>query len=61
METNVASTASFNRDAAGYDAMRRRLIPCFDDFYGTALTLIGDWKPQKALRVLDVGAGTGLF
>jgi ubiquinone/menaquinone biosynthesis C-methylase UbiE len=56
-----ASALSFTRDAAGYDAMRRKLVPCFDDFYGTALDLIGDWRRPGPFRALDLGAGTGLF
>ncbi|MDP9563569.1 UNVERIFIED_ORG: hypothetical protein J2740_004781 [Rhizobium nepotum] len=39
---NVSSLPVFNRDASGYDALRRGLIPCFDTFYGTALDLIDD-------------------
>ena len=44
---NVSSAPSFNRDAAGYDAIRRGLIPCFDLFYGTALDVIDDWQPPQ--------------
>lgn len=58
---NVSSLPVFNRDASGYDALRRGLIPCFDTFYGTALDLIDDWRDAAKLRVLDLGAGTGLF
>ncbi len=60
-EATVSTSSSFNRAAASYDAARRRLIPCFDDFYGTALRLIDDWRPSGPLKVLDLGAGTGLF
>ncbi|MFO1112407.1 MAG: class I SAM-dependent methyltransferase [Rhodospirillales bacterium] len=41
--------------------MRRRLIPCYDAFYGTALALIADARPSPTLRILDLGAGTGLL
>jgi tRNA (cmo5U34)-methyltransferase len=58
---NVSSTPVFNRDASGYDAVRRGLIPCFDAFYGNALDLIDNWRDTENLRVLDLGAGTGLF
>ncbi|WP_183720173.1 methyltransferase domain-containing protein [Rhizobium sp. BK060] len=58
---NVSSSPVFNRDASGYDVLRRGLIPCFDAFYGTALDLIDDWRHTDKLRVLDLGAGTGLF
>jgi tRNA (cmo5U34)-methyltransferase len=50
----------FDAQAEGYDALRRRLIPPFDDFYGTAvdaLALVG----RPLARVLDLGAGTGLL
>jgi ubiquinone/menaquinone biosynthesis C-methylase UbiE len=52
---------AFNRDAAIYDAGRRALIPCFDGFYGNALEVVADWGGPPAPRVLDLGAGTGLF
>lgn len=57
------SAPVFTRDATSYDAVRRGLVPCFDAFYGAALDLIGDWRSEAAgpLRVLDLGAGTGLF
>lgn len=61
MSTVVPSASAFTRYAQAYDAMRRRLIPCFDEFYGTALRLIDDWKTREDFRVLDLGAGTGLF
>lgn len=57
----VSSTPAFNRSASGYDAMRRRLIPCFDDFYGTVLDLLGEGPLPTAPRILDLGAGTGLL
>jgi len=50
----------FDGAAAGYDALRRQLIPCFDGFYGMALDLL-DFAPGAAPRLLDVGAGTGLL
>jgi len=49
----------FDDGAEGYDWQRRHLIPCFDDFYGIALSLVETDVPSP--RVLDVGAGTGLF
>ena len=58
-----ASAPAFSRDAAGYDATRRGLVPCFDAFYGAALDLIAQWRGPAAqpLQILDLGAGTGLF
>lgn len=60
-ESEVSSSALFSRDASGYDDLRRRLVPCFDSFYGTALKLVQDWRNASAIDVLDIGAGTGLF
>jgi len=57
----VPASLPFSRDARGYDDLRRRLIPCFDDFYGSALQLIRDGKVSPTIDVLDLGAGTGLF
>ena len=51
---------SFDAGAASYDAMRRKLIPCFDDFYGVAVELAPHARDAE-LRVLDLGAGTGLM
>ncbi|WP_213452762.1 class I SAM-dependent methyltransferase [Rhizomonospora bruguierae] len=55
----------FDAAAGTYDQARRRLVPCFDDFYGTAVDLAV--PPLRAAaaagrtpRVLDLGAGTGL-
>jgi tRNA (cmo5U34)-methyltransferase len=63
MTAQTPSAPAFNRDAASYDATRRGLIPCFDAFYGAAFEMIADWRGGDAgpLRVLDLGAGTGLF
>jgi tRNA (cmo5U34)-methyltransferase len=55
-----AARAVFGAHAEGYDAERRRLLPCFDAFYAAALDALGlcERPPQ---RVLDLGAGTGLL
>lgn len=49
----------FNEHAATYDEQRKKLIPCFDDFYSIPISLIESNKAQPT--VLDIGAGTGLF
>jgi len=49
----------FDQAAAGYDALRSRVIPCFNDFYGTIARLVPS-DPDGGLAVLDLGAGTGL-
>jgi tRNA (cmo5U34)-methyltransferase len=52
----------FDAAAGSYDEARRRLVPCFDDFYRTAVQVAA---PALAAapepRVLDLGAGTGLL
>lgn len=49
-----------NAHAADYEAQRRRLVPPYDAFYGTALDALAlAGRPLR--RVLDLGAGTGLL
>ena len=48
-------------DPATYDQARRRLVPCFDLFYGTVAELVARTAPSARPRVLDLGAGTGLL
>ncbi len=50
----------FAEHARDYHALRRRLVPCFDAFYGTAADLLGR-RDGTVRRVLDLGAGTGLL
>jgi len=52
--------ALFDQAAQSYDQTRRRYIPCFDQFYGTVLELM-PYPADAAIRVLDLGAGTGLL
>jgi len=49
----------FDREAADYERQRRRLVPPFDAFYGTAVAAL-DLAGRPMERVLDLGAGTGL-
>ena len=56
----LTASAVFDAVAQSYDAARRKLIPCFDGFYGTVADLIRDHSPS-APRILDLGAGTGLL
>ena len=49
----------FDANAQDYDQERRKLIPCFDSFYGTAAHLVETDNPAPA--ILDLGAGTGLL
>lgn len=50
----------FDDSAARYDLDRQRLIPCYHDFYTLPLEII-PFHQDRELRVLDLGAGTGLF
>jgi tRNA (cmo5U34)-methyltransferase len=55
-----ATTTTFDAHADGYDAVRRRLVPPFDAFYGTAVGAL-QLVTGPVGRVLDLGAGTGLL
>jgi tRNA (cmo5U34)-methyltransferase len=52
--------ASFDASAAVYDASRARLVPCFERLYGAAVALL-PFAEDAPVRVLDLGAGTGLL
>ncbi|MFN0265186.1 class I SAM-dependent methyltransferase [Tepidamorphus sp. 3E244] len=53
---------AFDAVAASYDASRKRLVPCFDAFYGAAVSACVAAMPDgEAPRVTDLGAGTGLL
>jgi tRNA (cmo5U34)-methyltransferase len=59
-ETRISYSETPIWNADEYDAPRRRLVPDFDRFYGTAAELVaGLGLPDPA--VLDLGAGTGLL
>ncbi|MDY6791826.1 MAG: methyltransferase domain-containing protein [Thermodesulfobacteriota bacterium] len=49
----------FDAGALQYDRNRRKVIPCFDDFYKTLIRLIPFHRDEK-FTALDLGAGTGL-
>ncbi len=50
---------TFDAQAGSYNAARRRLIPPFDSFYGTAVEAVRLAEPVE--HILDIGAGTGLL
>lgn len=52
--------ALFDAAAPDYDGARRMLVPGFDGFYGAAVGSI-PFDEEEPLRVLDLGAGTGLL
>ncbi|GAB7388612.1 class I SAM-dependent methyltransferase [Bacillaceae bacterium] len=49
----------FDEIARRYDEQRRKLIPCFDDFYQIPVSVAS--VDTDAPNILDIGAGTGLF
>ena len=57
MENDVKE--QFDVVSKSYDGERRKLVPGFDDFYGTA-TYFAESITDRP-RILDLGAGTGLF
>lgn len=50
----------FDAHAGDYEALRRRLVPSFDVFYGTAVEALA-LAGCELRRVLDLGAGTGVL
>lgn len=50
----------FDQCALAYDVDRPKLVPAFDDLYGTAMRAI-PFTPEAKIQILDLGAGTGLF
>lgn len=51
---------AFNASIAYYDDWMKKALPNYDDLFGTARELV-PFGPDAAIRVLDLGAGTGLF
>lgn len=49
----------FNENARHYDSQRKKIIPCFDDFYSIASSIAE--TNLKNPNILDIGAGTGLL
>ena len=57
-----AAAQAFSAHAAEYDALRRRLVPDYDGFYGAVVDVLrAPSAPATVRRVLDLGAGTGLL
>jgi tRNA (cmo5U34)-methyltransferase len=56
------ASQAFSAHAAEYTALRRRLVPEFDAFYGAAVDALDECGSGSSIeRVLDLGAGTGLL
>ena len=58
--TGPAAVQAFSAHAPDYTALRRRLVPGYDAFYGTVVDVVRRVGPSGVDRVLDLGAGTGL-
>jgi tRNA (cmo5U34)-methyltransferase len=56
-----SASLAFSAHAPEYTALRRRLIPGYDKFYGTAVEALRPLAEGGVRRVLDLGAGTGLM
>jgi tRNA (cmo5U34)-methyltransferase len=56
----VTVGAVFDAAAWDYDRARRQLVPGFDEFYGAVLDSVPFGRTEQ-IRVLDLGAGTGLL
>jgi tRNA (cmo5U34)-methyltransferase len=54
------SVSVFAAHADDYHGQRRRLVPSFDLFYGSAVDVLA-LRPGPIERVLDLGAGTGIM
>ncbi|WNC12119.1 methyltransferase domain-containing protein [Brevibacillus brevis] len=59
MENTKEVRTRFDEVAHQYDNQRRKLIPCFDDFYEIAVSIAR--TDSTSPHILDLGAGTGLF
>ena len=56
---NMTIQDSFGSVSKVYDSQRRKLIPCFEELYTSAIPLLK--SDSVTPRILDIGAGTGLF
>jgi tRNA (cmo5U34)-methyltransferase len=56
----VTVGTTFGTAAWDYDRSRRQLVPGFDEFYGALLESV-PFAEEREIKVLDLGAGTGLL
>lgn len=59
--TVPAASRTFSAHAPEYTALRRRLVPQLELFYGAAAEALGPLAEGPLKRILDLGAGTGLL
>ena len=50
----------FNAIARKYDNYRKCIIPCYDDFYKSSISLLKYYR-DNFKKIVDLGAGTGLL
>ncbi len=60
IETSNNVKSVFEKYAGQYNQSRRKLIPCFDDFYKTSIEVI-PFEYDENIKILDLGTGTGLL
>lgn len=58
--SGVRASEVFSAHAPEYTALRRRLVPGYDRFYGSVVDVLA-LLPVAPRRILDLGAGTGLL
>jgi tRNA (cmo5U34)-methyltransferase len=58
--TSASIKGAFDLTAHEYDRARRQLVPCFDEFYRSAVAEL-TFAADATIEVLDLGAGTGLL
>ena len=56
----MAIDEAFNQSSDYYDSWVKKGLPCYEEVFPTAVELI-PFPIEKRIRVLDLGAGTGLF
>jgi tRNA (cmo5U34)-methyltransferase len=62
--TTIPAAKAFSAHAPQYTALRRRLVPVYDRFYGAVVEVLDALLPptrREPPRILDLGAGTGLL
>jgi tRNA (cmo5U34)-methyltransferase len=57
---DLAAKKIWDQAARDYDRTRRKLIPCSDEFYRAAVEALPFGRDDR-IKVLDLGAGTGLL
>jgi tRNA (cmo5U34)-methyltransferase len=56
----MAIDQAFNKSSQYYDAWVKKAVPCYEEVFSIATELV-PLDPGDEIKVLDLGAGTGLF